>query len=81
LPNKPITSFKLVAILKSFRISDSATRIGSQQRRFQFKECAQQFVRMDNVAATFATRVNNPTPATSGKRHYNSHDQSAALNL
>jgi hypothetical protein len=38
-------------------------RAGSQQRRFQFKECAQQFVRMDNGAATFAMRVNNPTPA------------------
>jgi len=38
-------------------------RAGSQQHRFQFKECAQQFIRMHNVAATFAMRVNDPTPA------------------
>ena len=30
------------------------------------KECCQQFVRMDNVAATFAMGVNNPTPAIAG---------------
>jgi hypothetical protein len=30
------------------------------------KECCQQFVRMDNVAATFPMGVDDPTPAVSG---------------
>ena len=37
-----------------------------QQRCFQLQERAQQFVRMDDVAATFAMGVNDPTPAISG---------------
>jgi hypothetical protein len=41
-------------------------RARSQQRRFQLQECAQQFVRMDDVAATFALGVNDPTAAVSG---------------
>jgi len=35
----------------------------SQEHRFQLKECAQQLVRMNNVATTFSMGVNNPTPA------------------
>ena len=30
------------------------------------KECCQQLVRMDNVAATFAMGVNDPTPTVAG---------------
>src|SRR5947207_7897107 len=39
----------------------------SQQRCFQFKECTQKFVRLNDVAATVpAMRVNDPAPAISG---------------
>jgi len=51
-----------VVRLKSSLSERDRGSAGSQQRRFQFQECAQQFVRMDNVAATFAMSVNNPTP-------------------
>ena len=33
-----------------------------EQRRLQLQKRAQQFIRMDNVAAAFAMGVNDPTP-------------------
>jgi hypothetical protein len=52
------------------------------QCRFQFKECAQQFVRMDDVAFPVAFMgVNDPTPAISGNGTTIAHDQPAALSL
>ena len=35
----------------------------SKQRLFQLYERTQQFVRVDDVAATFAMRVNDPSPS------------------
>ena len=35
-------------------------------RHALYLERTQQFVRMDNIAATFAMGVNDPTPAISG---------------
>ena len=37
-----------------------------QQRRLRLQKYAQQFVRMNNVTATIAMGVNDPTPAISG---------------
>jgi UDP-3-O-[3-hydroxymyristoyl] glucosamine N-acyltransferase len=51
----------------AFRCAEKRQYMESQQHRFQFEKCAQQFIRMDNVAAPIsAMSVNNPTPAISG---------------
>jgi len=64
------------------RQSVSAARAQSPQHRFQFKECAQQFVRMDDVALTVASvGVNDPAPAISGNGAAIAHDQPAAESL
>jgi hypothetical protein len=55
--------------------------VKSQQDSFQFKECAQQFVRMDNVATTFAMGIDDPTPAVRCDGATIPRDQPAALSL
>ena len=63
------------------RLKRERQRVESQERRFQFKKRRQKFVKFDNVAATFAMGVHDPTPAVSGNGAAIAHDQPEALSL